>query len=103
MRMMLVSPPAYRVVERYYDRPPYPRTALASLAAFLRASDIDVRVLDCKFDRLNYSAAVEKIVSAYPDVVGFTAFTNEIIQAAGLAELVSSRTPGSQPSSAGCM
>jgi len=91
--MMLVSPPAYRVVERYYDRPPYPRTALASLAAFLRASGIDVCVLDCKFDRLDYSAAVEKIVSACPDVVGFTAFTNEIIQAAHLAELVKQQDP----------
>jgi anaerobic magnesium-protoporphyrin IX monomethyl ester cyclase len=85
MKVLLVNPPPYRIQEAYYDTPPYPRTGLAYLAGHLRANGVDVRVLDCKFDRLTHSEAIEGILAAKPDVVGFTAFTNEIMQAAALA------------------
>jgi len=94
MHVVLVNPPPYRLVERYYDLPPYPRTALACMAGCLRSDGIDVSVVDCKFERLDYSPAAEKIASLEPDIVGFTAMTNEVIQAARLAEMTKDRVRG---------
>ena len=54
------------------------------LAAYLREAGVATGVLDCKFDRLGYDQALAAIRDFSPDVVGFTAFTNEIVQAAKL-------------------
>lgn len=94
VRVLLVNPPPFRKQEAYYDTPPYPRTGLAYLAGSLRAAGIDVRVLDCKFDRVDHDAAVRKIARSGADVVGFTGFTNEIIQSALLAAAVKRELPG---------
>ena len=88
MRVMLVNAPPYKIQELYYDTPPYPRTALAMIAAYLRDAGVEVGVLDCKFDRLDYDQALERICCFSPNIVGFTAFTNEIVQAARLAAMV---------------
>jgi anaerobic magnesium-protoporphyrin IX monomethyl ester cyclase len=93
MRVLLVNSPPYQVREPFYDKPPYPRTALACLAGHLRRSDVDVGVLDCKFDRLEYHQAMDRIRDYSPDLVGFTAFTNEIIQAGRLAMMVKQWRP----------
>jgi anaerobic magnesium-protoporphyrin IX monomethyl ester cyclase len=92
-RVLLVNPPPFQKVEPYYDTPDYPRTALACLAGFLREQGIDVYVLDCKFDRLDYESGMEFYREVKPDIVGFTAFTNEIVQAATFAELVKAEDP----------
>lgn len=39
MKIPLVNPPPYKIQEAYYDTP-YPRTALAFLAAVLRKNGI---------------------------------------------------------------
>jgi radical SAM superfamily enzyme YgiQ (UPF0313 family) len=93
MRILLVNPPVHRVVEPVYDRPSYPRTSLACLAGFLRARGLDVHVLDCKYDRLLFREAMDRVRRLAPDVVGFTGLTNEIKQAGRFAELVKAHDP----------
>lgn len=85
MHIVLVNAPPYKIQESYYDTPPYPRTGLAYLAGSLRAAGIGVSVVDCKYERLNHVQALEKICDMRADLVGFTAFSNEVIQAAALA------------------
>jgi len=96
MKVLLVNPPPYKIQEAFYDTPPYPRTALAFLASSLRANAIDVSVLDCKYDRISHEKAVNKICSMKPDIVGYTAFSNEVIQAGYLAEEVKKHLPESK-------
>jgi len=93
MRIVLVDSPPFKIQEAFYDTPPYPRPALAFLAAQLRREGIDVHVLDCKYDRIGYDAALQVIKGLDADIVGFTAFTNEIIQAGRLAILVKEWKP----------
>lgn len=93
MRVLLVNAPRYRIQEPYYDTPPFPRSTLAFLAAYVREAGVDVQVLDCKFDRLGYDEAMKRVEAVNPDLVGFTAFTNEIIQAGRLAARVKAWRP----------
>jgi len=96
MKIVLVNPPPYKIQEEYYDIPPYPRTGLAFLAASLRQNNIDVSIIDCKYDRISHKNAIEEICRKRPDIVGYTAFTNEIIQAGRLAEYVKKTLPASK-------
>ena len=93
MRVLLVNPPPYRIVEPYYDTPPYPRTGIAYLAGYLRSKGVDVHVLDCKFDRLSMEQGMDEVRRLEPDVVGLGAFTNEIIPAADFAKAVKAWRP----------
>jgi radical SAM superfamily enzyme YgiQ (UPF0313 family) len=54
---------------------------------------VDVGVLDCKFDRLEYRQAMDRIRDCSRDLVGFTAFTNEVIQAGRLAAMAKQWRP----------
>ncbi len=92
-RVLLVNPPPYQIVEPYYDTPNYPRTALAFLAGHLRENNVEVEVLDCKFDRLSYEEGLKRIKKYNPTLVGFTAFTNEIKPAGHFARLVKKYNP----------
>jgi radical SAM superfamily enzyme YgiQ (UPF0313 family) len=85
MKVLLVNPPPYKIIEPYYDTPDYPRTALAYLAGYLIEQSIEVNILDCKYDRLDMNDAIKRILASRADIVGFTSFTNEIIQSANLA------------------
>jgi len=96
MKVLLVNPPPYKIQEVLYDTPPYPRLALAFLAASLRSNAIDVSVLDCKYDRIPHEEAVEEIYRLKPNIVGYTAFTNEVIQAGRLAEDVKKLLPAAK-------
>lgn len=93
LRILLINPPSFKIQEAFYDTPPYPRTALAFLGAQLRLAGVDVHVLDCKYDRLGYEAGMRALKDLEPDIVGFTAFTNEVIQAAHFAQLVKEWNP----------
>lgn len=93
MRVLLVNPPPYQIIEPYYDTPSYPRTGIACLAGYLRHKNIDVHVLDCKFDKVDYTAGLEHIKKLQPDLVGLTAFTNEIKPAAQFARAVKNYNP----------
>lgn len=93
MRVLLINPPPYAIVEPEYDRPAYPRTSLACLAAYLRERDVDVHVLDCKYERLGFDEAMAQVEGLAPELVGFTGLTNEILQAAALAARIKQLDP----------
>jgi len=85
-KICLVNPPVLKVLEPWYDEPDFPRTALAFLAAFIKDIDgVEVKIIDAKFDNLNFEESLSLIQDFQPDLVGFTAFTNEIKPAAYLA------------------
>jgi radical SAM superfamily enzyme YgiQ (UPF0313 family) len=75
-------------MEAFYDTPPFPRPALAFLAAYLRQAGVEVDVLDCKYSRLGYDAALNRIKEFNPDIVAVTAMTNEILQASQVTMMV---------------
>lgn len=93
MRIVLVNPPPHKIMEAFYDTPPFPRPALAFLAAYLRENGISVEVVDSKYSRLDYDGTMERIKSFSPDIVGTTAMTNEVIQAGEVARRVKNWNP----------
>lgn len=88
MRVLLINPPPYQRVDEY-DTPNFTRLGLACLAATLRdRGDAEVQIVDAKFERLSYDAILDRVRRFSPDVVGLTAFTNEIKPAARVAAAV---------------
>jgi len=86
LKICLVNPPVLAVLEPWYDEPDFPRTALACLAAFIKdIPGVAILIVDAKFEQLSFDKCLEKIEAFEPDLVGFTAFTNEIKPAAYLA------------------
>lgn len=85
---MIINPPAKEILEPYYDRPDFPRTALAFLAGYVRSQSnlFKVDVLDAKFDRLSFEDVQKTIEDNDYSVVALTAMTNEIKSAAKVAE-----------------
>tara|TARA_B100000315_G_C14235210_1_gene432823 strand:+ start:325 stop:501 length:177 start_codon:yes stop_codon:yes gene_type:complete len=51
MRVCLVNPPVFEVIEPAYGQPRFIRLAIAAIAGYLRSKYIDIHVLDCEFDR----------------------------------------------------
>lgn len=93
MRIVLVNPPPFQRVDAY-DTPNFTRLGLACLAAQLRDSGTaEVAIVDGKFERLSHEAIVERVRSFRPDVVGLTAFTNEVKPAALVADAVKAYSP----------
>lgn len=89
LKICLVNPPVLSVLEPWYDTPDFPRTALACLAAYIRDIEgIEIIIIDAKLERLNFEDTLNKIAGFQPDIVGFTAFTNEIKPAAYLAHKI---------------
>jgi len=80
-------------MEAFYDTPPFPRPALAVLANYLKLSGVEVAAIDCKYSRLSYEEALNRIMAFNPDVVALTAMTNEIIQAGRIASRVKQSCP----------
>lgn len=79
LKIVLVNVPPLGVIEPWYDAPDFPRGSLACLAAFLlKNSPHEVKCIDAKYDRLSFEQTIEEILSFQPDIVGYTAFTNEI-------------------------
>jgi anaerobic magnesium-protoporphyrin IX monomethyl ester cyclase len=91
----LISPPVTTVREAEYDRPDFPRPVLAVLAGYLRARALDARMLliDAKMERVGFHDVVERTVAFGARVIGITAFTNEIDDAAKLATMLKAALP----------
>jgi len=88
-RVALVNAPAFGLYEPQYDTPRFTRYALAVLAGYLRAHGVeDILLIDAKFERIGYREVRRRLAAFEPDVVGLTAFTNEIVQCGHVASLV---------------
>jgi radical SAM superfamily enzyme YgiQ (UPF0313 family) len=94
-RVLLINPPPIAIVEPWFDRPDWPRDSIAYVAAYLRQQrGFEVRIIDAKFQRLDFAAVLQQVESFKPDVVGLCALTNEIKPAAYQAALIKERLPG---------
>ncbi len=93
-RVVLVNPPPLAIVEPWYDRPDWGRIGLAYLAGWLeRDPAVEVFVVDAKLERLDFEQVRSRVAALAADVVGLTAFTNEIKPAAYTAALVKDALP----------
>jgi len=94
MKILLINPPVFRVDEPWYDTPPFVRTGLAYIAGYIRQfPEFEVKIIDCKYERLGFEETLERVLEFNPDVVGMGAFTNEIKPAAHLAALIKKQIP----------
>lgn len=94
MRVVLINPPVISVSEPWFDEPDFVRTALAFLAAYLRKYSLhEVYCVDAKFERMRFTDVLRHCQQLRPDVVGITAFTNEIKPAAYTAGLIKKHLP----------
>ena len=91
MKVALVNPPPVAIQEPMYDRPIFVRPALAAMGATLRQAGVEVELIDAKFERLSHEQVLTRLAQSGPEVVGFTAFTNEINPAADLAGMAKQR------------
>jgi len=93
-RVCLINPPVTAVLEPWYDRPDFGRTSLACLAGHLRASgEFDILLIDAKLERLSFDETLARVLRFGPDLVGLTAFTNEIKPAAFVAHSIKEHLP----------
>jgi anaerobic magnesium-protoporphyrin IX monomethyl ester cyclase len=94
MKILLINAPVINILEPWYDEPNFVRTSIAFLAGYIRKySDFDVECLDAKFERLNFNQVLERVKKIQPDIVGFTAFTNEVKPSAYQAALIKKHLP----------
>lgn len=93
-KVALVNVPPLGVIEPWYDEPDFPRGSLAVLAAYLREkSNFEILCIDAKFDRLSFEETIKLILDFSPNIVGFTAFTNEIKPCAYVAAKIKQVNP----------
>lgn len=95
MKVLFLNSPVLKVFEPWFDAPKFVRTALASLAGYVRAYDksFEIVCLDAKFELLNFEQALKRVKEINPDVVCLTAFTNEIKPNAYLAGKIKKEIP----------
>jgi anaerobic magnesium-protoporphyrin IX monomethyl ester cyclase len=93
-KLLLLNAPPIAILEPWFDAPEFVRTALAVLAGYFREnSDWEIKCLDAKYEKLTFEETVAKVKNYNPDVVGLTAFTNEIKPSAYLAGLIKRNLP----------
>jgi anaerobic magnesium-protoporphyrin IX monomethyl ester cyclase len=94
MKILLINTPVIAVMEPWFDEPNFVRTSIAFLAGYLREySDFEVECLDAKFEKLNFNQVLDRVKESNPDIVGFTAFTNEVKPSAYQAALIKKHLP----------
>jgi radical SAM superfamily enzyme YgiQ (UPF0313 family) len=94
-RIALISAPVSVVREAEYDRPDFPRPVLAVLAGYLRAREVpsEMLLIDAKMERIGFDEVVRRVSAFAPDIIGITAFTNEIDDSARLASMLKQAVP----------
>jgi anaerobic magnesium-protoporphyrin IX monomethyl ester cyclase len=79
-----------------------PSFGLACLAAVAQQAGAAVTVVEASAQELSIDAALQRILAAEPDVVGFTATTSEVLRAAELAAALKVRRPAVLTVLGGC-
>lgn len=96
LKVLLVNAPVVEVFEPWFDLPDFGRVGLAYIAGYLRKYadfHVEIKIIDAKFERLNFEETIEKINEFCPDIVGFTAFTNEIKPCGYIAHKIKENRP----------
>ncbi|MBI2857785.1 MAG: B12-binding domain-containing radical SAM protein [Chloroflexi bacterium] len=96
MKVALINPPVRSSKEKQYSRMGEPRLAVAYLAAYLESKDLAPIVMDAKFAGLSCEQVVAGLRSERPDLIGLTAFTGDLDDAAYLAAWAKKELPGAR-------
>jgi len=86
MKVALIKPPA--TYADWYKRPVF---GICYISACLKLAGIDCRIFDAYFNSWSEEKTIEEVVEYNPDVIGLTAMTHEIIQAAQIASQLKER------------
>lgn len=84
MKVVLINAPAERNLEKW-DAPEHPNIGLAYIAGFLRKKNIECRVIDSKFEKIDIDEIIRKLKNERFDIVGLTSMTHDVGQAANTA------------------
>lgn len=90
--VILINPPPLNWREKH-DALNHPHLGLAYLSAYLRQNNFKCRPIDAKFERINLEELGKAIKKYRPILVGITAMTHEIGQAAQVARLAKELFP----------
>ena len=93
MKVALVNPTLKESREKQYARMKEPHLGLAYLAASLEEKDITPVLIDAKFEGIGFGQVMGRLKSEQPDLIGLTAFTPEIEDAAHLAAEIKKELP----------
>ncbi len=94
LNIVLICPPPVEVIEPWVDAPPYTRNSLAFIAGYLRKHlDCNIKIIEAKFEQLSFEETAKRTIDFNPDIVGLTAYTQEIKPAAYIAGLIKKQLP----------
>lgn len=79
--VLLIVPPQSEIKDVKQTGLKWLRTGIAYIAAYLRERDVIVKVLDCKGEEIDQKGALNRISDIRPDIIGISAFTEEILEA----------------------
>lgn len=91
--VLLINPPPLLRRDRH-DVVSYPHLGLGYISAYLRQHGFDCQPIDAKFERIDLEKLVQGFKKYHPRIVGITAMTHEIGQAAKVAQLAKEFFPG---------
>ncbi|GAG04298.1 unnamed protein product, partial [marine sediment metagenome] len=80
--VVLINPPPEKDSSGHYDKAKNPRMGLGYLASYLEEHGIGCRVVDAKFEGLEFNETIERVKQEDPFLIGITAMTPEIMSAA---------------------
>ena len=86
IRTVLIQASPKEIIEEY-DKPGYgfPNVGLAYIAGYLQSKRRDCMLIDARFLGIKADDLTRKVCEAQPDVVGFSAMTHQIEDAAEVA------------------
>jgi anaerobic magnesium-protoporphyrin IX monomethyl ester cyclase len=73
---------------------PHLRIGIASIAAYLRASGVQVHIVDPQLHKMSISQLVDTIMSFKAEIIGLSAYTIEIKDAASIVMEIKTKNPG---------
>ena len=86
LEVVLINPPPLIRRERY-DTPNHPHIGLGYLSAYLRQHGFKCRPIDTKFEKMDLEKLTKVLIKCRPRLIGITAMTHEVNQAARVARL----------------
>lgn len=91
--ILLINPPSpFR--RECQDENPFPHLGLGYIAAYLRQKGFGCQPIDAKFERMDLVKLTQELKKYRPRLVGVTAMTHDVGQAAKLAKLAKELFPG---------
>ncbi|HNT35541.1 MAG TPA: radical SAM protein, partial [bacterium] len=92
MKVVLVAPPSEKGKYEHGNQS-LPKIGLGYLASMLEAKGIPCEIIDAKFERLSLDEVLSRLNALKPDLVGLTAMTPDICDAALVARQAKGQNP----------